>query len=503
MSFLIQRSSSTAKNKGVFGRELEELLAAQKETVPFVVQDCISFLTERGLDTEGLFRISGHQPTIELLKGMYNENPLGHVDFNSFSAENIHTVAGLLKVYFRELPSPLLTFRFYETFIKVQKNEDKEARLKNLRILLWGLPSANRNLLLYLMKFLKTFAQHSDKTKMPPSNIALCWAPNLLKAETESIQQVMINTEHVNSIIMTLIENIDFMVVEKKRNATISVIRQPPAPQKKSANAVPSFKREEVPDVVVQYPEMYGWLQKQGGGYKSWKKRWFILKDLVLAYHKQPKETPLGTIPLPGYLCTKADGEVNKPYPFKLFHEGPCRTWYFSAPSSQERDRWIKSIEESVSFLKEAIETKQNLITKAKSLEQVTTKPESSDDSGSEAEDHENQNGEPKRKESGTEIKESPENLSFLEKQNQDQDTQSHSESKEVVPAIIEETEKVLEKVEPTPETKDVVLNGDAHPKQPIFDTIEHTIEEPPKEIGVAEEVRGESVVEEEITRET
>ncbi len=30
-----------------------------------------------------------------------------------------HTIAGLLKLWFRELPEPVLIFRYYTTFVKV------------------------------------------------------------------------------------------------------------------------------------------------------------------------------------------------------------------------------------------------------------------------------------------------------------------------------------------------------------------------------------------------
>ncbi|MBP5977877.1 hypothetical protein HW132_35570 [Brasilonema sp. CT11] len=33
------------------------------------------------------------------------------------TGEDIHNVAGLLKLFFRELPEPLLTFELYESFI--------------------------------------------------------------------------------------------------------------------------------------------------------------------------------------------------------------------------------------------------------------------------------------------------------------------------------------------------------------------------------------------------
>lgn len=36
-------------------------------------------------------------------------------------------------------------------------------------------------------------------------------------------------------------------------------------------------------------PDMEGWLFKQGDKYKTWNKRWFVLKSNNLFYFKSPK----------------------------------------------------------------------------------------------------------------------------------------------------------------------------------------------------------------------
>lgn len=36
-------------------------------------------------------------------------------------------------------------------------------------------------------------------------------------------------------------------------------------------------------------PDMEGWLYKQGDKYKTWNKRWFVLKTNNLFYFKSPK----------------------------------------------------------------------------------------------------------------------------------------------------------------------------------------------------------------------
>ena len=89
-----------------------------------------------------------------------------------------HAVAGLLKLYLRELPDPLLTHRFYETFIAVQslilfifaslyllehlENPDFDYRMTNLRKLINALPISHKNLLTRLLAFLIKVTAYSE-----------------------------------------------------------------------------------------------------------------------------------------------------------------------------------------------------------------------------------------------------------------------------------------------------------------------------------------------------
>ena len=42
-----------------------------------------------------------------------------------------------------------------------------------------------------------------------------------------------------------------------------------------------------------------GWLIKQGGKYKTWKKRWFVLKNNHIAYYKEPGKVSKNIFNLP------------------------------------------------------------------------------------------------------------------------------------------------------------------------------------------------------------
>lgn len=62
-----------------------------------------------GVDAEGLFRLSSEVPLDELVSKLDQGLPL---DISQYSG---HTMAGLLKRYFREMPDPLMPADLYES----------------------------------------------------------------------------------------------------------------------------------------------------------------------------------------------------------------------------------------------------------------------------------------------------------------------------------------------------------------------------------------------------
>ena len=94
-----------------------------------------------------------------------------------------------------------------------------------------------------------------------------------------------------------------------------------------------------------------GWLYKQGGFVKSWKKRWFVARDGQLTYFERASDpTPLGVVDLHGVRVDTAFPEETtarnkylhyfKVIPRKREH----RTWYFGADSEQEMAQWLRAL---------------------------------------------------------------------------------------------------------------------------------------------------------------
>lgn len=66
-------------------------------------------------------------------------------------------------------------------------------------------------------------------------------------------------------------------------------------PNNKLQSVIPSTSMVRRSEDVVSLaevsvsPDMEGWLYKQGDKYKTWNKRWFVLKSNNLFYFKSPK----------------------------------------------------------------------------------------------------------------------------------------------------------------------------------------------------------------------
>lgn len=115
-------------------------------------------------------------------------------------------------------------------------------------------------------------------------------------------------------------------------------------------------------------PDKEGWLWKQGGRYKSWKRRWFILNDNCLYYFEYTTDKePRGIIPLEN-IAVREVHDRSKQFCFELHASGgaeiikACKTdsegkvvegkhtvYRMSAASEEEQQEWIKCLNQSIS----------------------------------------------------------------------------------------------------------------------------------------------------------
>ncbi|XP_056150454.1 rho GTPase-activating protein 18 isoform X2 [Lampris incognitus] len=167
-----------AKESGLFGVPLATLLdqdqrRAHGTKVPLILQKLISHIEQEGLDTEGLLRIPGAATRVKELESCFYDNLF------SWQQLKQHDAASLLKLFIRELPFPLLTVEYLNTFIAVNKLPTKKQQLQALNLLILLLPEANRDTLKALVEFFQRVIDHQKRNKMTLNNVSVVMAPNI------------------------------------------------------------------------------------------------------------------------------------------------------------------------------------------------------------------------------------------------------------------------------------------------------------------------------------
>ncbi|XP_076907274.1 rho GTPase-activating protein 4-like [Bidens hawaiensis] len=154
-----------------------------------------------GLQAEGIFRVNGDNGQEEQIREQLNRGEL---------PENIdvHSLAGLIKAWFRELPNAVLDSIEPEQVMQAQ-SEEECARLVRL------LPPTEASLMNWAVNLMADVAQLEHLNKMNARNIAMVFAPNMTQM-TDPLTALMYAVQVMNFlktlIVKTLREREDVIV---------------------------------------------------------------------------------------------------------------------------------------------------------------------------------------------------------------------------------------------------------------------------------------------------
>jgi len=99
----------------VFGCPLKKLCEKERSSVPCFIQMCVKEVEKRGLDVDGIYRVSGNLSHVQKLRYLIDREE--EVDLSDPEWEDIHIITGALKMFLRELPDPVIPFGFFDKFI--------------------------------------------------------------------------------------------------------------------------------------------------------------------------------------------------------------------------------------------------------------------------------------------------------------------------------------------------------------------------------------------------
>ncbi|XP_068457623.1 rho GTPase-activating protein 15 [Clinocottus analis] len=218
--FITRRPSmKTLKEKGlikdrVFGCHLLTLCEREGSTVPSFVHVCLDAVDKRGLDADGIYRVSGNLATIQKLRFIVDQEE--DLDLDQSQWEDIHVVTGALKLFFRELPEPLFPFRFFQPFVEAVKIKESKLKVQAVKKLIKEMPKPNQDTMKLLFSHLHRVLNFSRKNLMSTQGISIVFGPTLMWPELDA-GNMAVNMVYQNQIVeFILIESQELFNLDRK-----------------------------------------------------------------------------------------------------------------------------------------------------------------------------------------------------------------------------------------------------------------------------------------------
>ncbi|XP_033467261.2 rho GTPase-activating protein 23-like isoform X2 [Epinephelus lanceolatus] len=205
---IMKKAKKTGSPKA-FGVRLEDCQpAVNHKFVPLIVEMCCGVVEETGLEYTGIYRVPGNNAMVSNLQEHLNKG----MDINTAEErwQDLNVISSLLKSFFRKLPEPLFTDDKYNDFIDANRIEDAEDRLKTMKKLIHDLPDHYYHTLKFLVGHLKKVADHSEKNKMEPRNLALVFGPTLVRTSEDNMTDMVTHMPDRYKIVETLILHHDW-----------------------------------------------------------------------------------------------------------------------------------------------------------------------------------------------------------------------------------------------------------------------------------------------------
>ncbi|KAG2203308.1 hypothetical protein INT47_000228 [Mucor saturninus] len=173
----------TKGDSQVFGIPLQNAVMVARVydqyQLPAIVHRCIEYMEMKdALVEEGIYRLSGSAALMKSLKKRFNDD--GDVKIlQDKEYHDVHAVAGLLKMWLRELPENILTESLLIEFSQSFDFSDRQTKVSKVGKLVSLLPLVNYTLLRSLCAHLIRVIENSDQNKMTLKNISIVFSATL------------------------------------------------------------------------------------------------------------------------------------------------------------------------------------------------------------------------------------------------------------------------------------------------------------------------------------
>ncbi|CAO1637713.1 unnamed protein product [Sympodiomycopsis kandeliae] len=199
-------SSPGAPSRAIFGVDLAVQMARDNVEVPGILTKCAAAVETLGRENMGIYRLSGTTSKVQRLKTKFDTDWTSVDLFSDTEAmSDVNIISGCLKLWFRELPEPLLTWDLYQPFIDAAKIENERLRHIRLHEIVNQLPDANYSTLKTLMGHLDKIRAEESLNQMSASNLAIVFGPTLLNPPPEEGENALQDMQYQAKAIETVL----------------------------------------------------------------------------------------------------------------------------------------------------------------------------------------------------------------------------------------------------------------------------------------------------------
>lgn len=197
----------------IFGQPLKDTMEFEHKLgrkIPYIVQECVEFLEAKGLEYEGLYRLPGRLVLIKELQESFDTG--NRLKFEDTQAD-VHTVASLLKLYFRELPDSIIPSRHFQRFMGIaldavdnQEHSDEDYIPRFIQAVN-NLDDDNYCILQFLCRHLYKVSEQSHVNKMTLPNLAMVFGPNIIRHADDNPELFRATAELNQKLALILIKH--------------------------------------------------------------------------------------------------------------------------------------------------------------------------------------------------------------------------------------------------------------------------------------------------------
>ena len=172
---------------------IEDTIGSTTRLIPSVLVQMRYYLYQNdGLDIEGIFRIAADENEMPTVRNCLNRGTF-------VSCNDINCISTLIKVFFRQLPRPLLADIPTEQLLNITNELDSQAALEQLN-------STSKVLLEWIVDLMCDVVQHRKKNKMSSQSCSIVMGPNLFSNRSDNPMQALMMSQKAVTLLKHLID---------------------------------------------------------------------------------------------------------------------------------------------------------------------------------------------------------------------------------------------------------------------------------------------------------